>query len=164
MTDDEAAAQLVAWIDEDRKVTPLKALQGMIWQAGYRDGDFNGQVYDDAARKLGEWRRAGIRLYVYSSGSTAAQRLLFGHSDHGDLTPFFDGYYDTRVGNKGDEESYRRIVEAIGLPADEILFLSDIVAELDAAGMRTCGLVRDAAPDPRGRHPEAADFDAVALA
>lgn len=166
LTDEEAVAQLAAWIDEDRKSTPLKALQGMIWRAGYRDGDFTGHVYDDAARKLRDWHRSGKRLYVYSSGSVAAQQLLFGHSDHGDLTPLFEGYFDTRTGNKREEASYRRIVDAIGLPAEEILFLSDTVAELDAAaaaGMVTCRLVREAVPGARARHQEVGDFDAVAL-
>lgn len=166
LTDTEAVAQLNAWIDEDRKATPLKALQGMIWQAGYRDGNFTGHVYDDAARKLHDWHSAGVRLFVYSSGSTAAQQLLFRYSDHGDLTPLFEGYFDTHVGAKRDAESYRAIVATIGLPADEILFLSDIVAELDAArvaGMKTCRLVRDADPRTTSGHPEVADFDGVEL-
>lgn len=166
LTDAEAVAQLEAWIEADRKATPLKALQGMIWQAGYRDREFTGHVYEDAARKLRDWHRAGVRLFVYSSGSTAAQQLLFGYSDHGDLTPLFEGYFDTRIGPKQDAESYRRIVAAIGLPPGEILFLSDIVAELDAAraaGMRTCRLVRDANPVAGAGHPEVANFDALVL-
>src|SRR5690242_12976556 len=82
---DDAAAELIRWIDEDRKATPLKALQGMIWEAGYRAGDFKGHVYADAEKKLREWHAAGKKLYVYSSGSVQAQKLIFGHTPYGDL-------------------------------------------------------------------------------
>lgn len=162
---DEAVEQLVAWIDEDRKITPLKNLQGLIWEAGYRDGDFNGHVYADAVEHLRRWRAAGIDLYVYSSGSVQAQKLLFGHTGFGDLTPLFHGYFDTRIGAKGDAESYRRIQADIGVPADQILFLSDVPAELDAAraaGMWTTQLVRDATM-PTADHPVAHDFSGVAV-
>ncbi|MFP5505408.1 MAG: acireductone synthase [Gammaproteobacteria bacterium] len=157
-------AQLERWIDADRKITPLKALQGLIWEAGYRNGDFKGHIYPDAAAALRAWHARGIRLYVYSSGSVYAQKLLFGHSEAGDLTPLFSGYYDTRIGAKREAESYRAIVADIGLPAGEILFLSDIVEELDAAqaaGMRTLQLVRDGDPDPRARHRQVRDFAAI---
>ena len=154
---------LLSWIDEDRKAPPLKALQGLIWEHGYRAGDFTGHVYEDAVRGLKRWHRAGIPLYVYSSGSVRAQQLLFGHSDAGDLTPLFAGYFDTRIGQKRDEASFRAIADRIGRPAGEILFLSDVVEELDAAaaaGMRTTQVVRDAGIR-RGRHPAANDFDAI---
>ncbi|MBI5137750.1 MAG: acireductone synthase [Nitrospirae bacterium] len=166
-SDDAAVSQLLEWMDRDEKATPLKALQGMIWEAGYRSGAFTGHVYADAARALGAWAAAGIRLYVYSSGSVQAQRLLFGHSDLGDLTPLFSGYFDTRVGPKREAASYAAIAQQVGLPPDAILFLSDIGAELDAAraaGLATCQLVRPAdgtLPHPGHRH--AAGFDQVAL-
>jgi enolase-phosphatase E1 len=166
LTDDEAIAQLLRWIDEDQKIGPLKTLQGMIWDAGYRGGDFTGHVYDDAARKLKEWKDAGLRLYVFSSGSVRAQKLIFGFSDAGDLTPLFSGYFDTAVGNKREAQSYGRIATEIGLPADEILFLSDIREELDAArasGMRTTQLVRDGMLDPDAAHPQVRDFHAIAV-
>lgn len=161
---DEAIEQLIAWIDADRKVTPLKALQGMIWEAGYREGAFTGHVYDDAVAKLRAWHDAGLALYVYSSGSVQAQQLLFGFSDAGDLTPLFQGYFDTQVGGKREAGSYRRIAGEIGLPAGEILFLSDITEELDAAreaGLQTCRLVRGGEPDAAAAHPEVADFHAI---
>jgi len=165
---EQAIAQLLQWIAEDKKVTPLKALQGMIWEAGYRDGSFTGHVYEDAVSRLRQWHAAGIRLYVYSSGSVAAQRLLFGHSDAGDLTPLFSGYFDTRIGHKREPDAYRAIVDELGLEAAEILFLSDIQEELDAAkeaGMQTCWLVRDAeGVDPHAAHPQARDFSAIPLA
>lgn len=157
-------AQLCRWIDEDRKITPLKTLQGMIWEGGYLNGDFTGHIYHDAARKLREWQRQGLRLYVFSSGSVKAQKLLFGHSDAGDLTPLFSGYYDTTIGNKRESAAYHAIARDIGLPPHEILFLSDIREELDAAheeGMQTLQLVREGALDPGAAHRQVRDFAAI---
>ncbi len=88
------------WIKEDRKQSALKSLQGMMWRKGYEQGDFKGHVYADVAGALQSWKAQGIQLYVYSSGSVAAQKLLFGYSEAGDLTPLFDGYFDTQVGGK----------------------------------------------------------------
>jgi enolase-phosphatase E1 len=142
---EEIVNQLIRWIDEDKKVTPLKLLQGMIWERGYREGDYTGHVYQDAVEKLKEWNKQGIKLYVYSSGSVPAQKLLFGYSDYGDMTSLFSGYFDTRTGNKREAASYKTIAKEIGLPANEILFLSDIAEELQAAksaGMQTTQLVR----------------------
>jgi enolase-phosphatase E1 len=142
---EEIVNQLIRWIDEDKKVTPLKLLQGMIWERGYREGDYTGHVYQDAVEKLKEWNKQGIKLYVYSSGSVPAQKLLFGHSDYGDLTSLFSGHFDTRTGNKREEKSYQAIAKEIGISANEILFLSDIAEELQAAkfaGMQTIQLVR----------------------
>ena len=166
LTDDEAAAQLVRWIDEDKKITPLKALQGMIWETGYRHGDFQGHVYDDAVRRLREWKDLGLSLYVYSSGSVYAQKLLFGFSRCGDLTPLFNGYFDTTIGAKRETDAYRRIAQSIGMPAGEILFLSDIREELDAAqaaGLNTCWLVRDGALPRNTPHALARDFSEIVL-
>lgn len=126
-------ATLLRWIDEDRKATPLKTLQGMIWADGYASGAFTGHVYADAVAALRRWHAAGVALYVFSSGSVAAQKLLFGHSDAGDLTPLFSGYFDTTTGAKREAASYAKIAETIGVAADEILFLSDIVEEIAAA-------------------------------
>ena len=167
LTPAKAADQLIAWIDEDRKATPLKALQGMIWETGYRQGDFFGHMYEDAARQLREWQAAGLRLYVFSSGSVQAQKLLFAHTKFGDLTPLFSGYFDTRIGPKQEPAAYRAIAEAIGLPPKDILFLSDIEGELEAAraaGMATTWLVREDGPAPVSRHPLARDFDEINLA
>lgn len=164
LTDDEAADQLVQWIDEDRKVTPLKALQGMIWEEGYRHGDFTGHVYDDAVRNLRRWKERGMHLYVFSSGSVQAQRLLFGYSDHGDLMPLFSGYFDTTLGGKREIDSYVKIASAIAVDPACVLFLSDIVEELDAAraaGMQTIWLVRDGNPGPGAAHPQVTSFDAI---
>ncbi len=162
--DIERIAQILAqWMQEDRKATSLKALQGMVWEKGYRKGDFKGHVYADAAQNMREWAAQGIALYIYSSGSVQAQKLLFGHSEAGDLRPLIRGYFDTRIGPKRDPASYRLIAETLQLAAEKILFLSDIAEELDAAaaaGMQTLQLLRDDRV-VRGRHPLAADFDAV---
>jgi enolase-phosphatase E1 len=164
LTREAAIGQLIRWIDEDRKITPLKALQGRIWAQGYENGDFTGHVYPDAERRLRAWHAAGKKLYVYSSGSVQAQELIFGHTPYGDLRPLFSGYFDTKIGGKRETESYRRIASEIGLPAGEILFLSDVGEELDAAraaGMQTTWLLRDGSPDPGARHPQVSDFDAI---
>lgn len=129
----DPVATLLRWIDEDRKATPLKALQGMIWADGYASGAFTGHVYADAAIALRRWHAQGTRLYVFSSGSVAAQKLLFAHSDAGDLTPVFSGYFDTTSGPKRVANSYAKIAEAIGEPVGAVLFLSDTSEEIAAA-------------------------------
>jgi enolase-phosphatase E1 len=137
---------LLQWIAEDRKATPLKSLQGMVWEQGYQAGQLKGHVYPDAVEALQRWHQEGYALYVYSSGSIQAQKLIFGCSEAGDLSGLFSGYFDTTSGPKREEGSYRSIASSIGHPAAAILFLSDIVEELDAAqqaGMATCGLARD---------------------
>ena len=166
LTDAEVIDQLTRWIDEDRKITPLKNLQGMIWEDGYRQGDFKGHVYHDAVRQLRNWRRQGISIYVFSSGSVQAQKLLFAHTEYGDLTPLFSGYFDTTIGNKREAGSYRKIAEAIGTKPDEILFLSDIIEELDAAraaGMQVIGLVRESVPDLRSAYRQVRNFDEIEI-
>ena len=156
---------LLEWIREDRKATSLKALQGHVWRHGYECGDFTGHIYDDAADRLRRWSDSGIDLYVYSSGSIDAQKLLFGYSDAGDLRPLFKEYFDTNIGHKKQAASYQNIVESIGLPASDILFLSDVAEELDAAsatGMKTTQLVRQD-DVVVGSHPVAASFDDVII-
>lgn len=162
---DEAADVLERWIAEDRKATPLKALQGMIWRVGYQAGELKGHVYADTPEYLRRWHAAGKKLYVYSSGSVEAQQLIFRHTDYGDLTPLFSGYFDTRIGSKREGASYAAILAQIGLPGDQVLFLSDIGEELDAAraaGMKTCQLMRDARAVPAPAHPQARDFSEAA--
>lgn len=160
---------LLSWIEQDRKVSALKRLQGLIWVEGYRQGHFTGHVYADACQALKAWRRRGVALYVFSSGSAQAQQLLFRYSDCGDLTSLFSGYYDTAIGAKRDRRAYQNLVVSIGLPARDILFLSDTVAELDAAqavGLMTTRLVRDASAsiDAGCAHPVATSFDRIELA
>lgn len=158
---------LVGWIDTDRKSTALKALQGMIWAEGYAAGVFRAHFYPEVAAKLRAWRAAGIRLYVYSSGSVPAQKLFFKHSDAGDLSALFAGWFDTETGPKRDEQSYRRIADEIGESPAHLLFLSDIVAELDAAraaGFSTWLIARAPSTCPAdSSHRCAPDFDAIAV-
>jgi enolase-phosphatase E1 len=168
--DDEVVAILQRWIDEDRKHTALKALQGMLWRDGYRSADFTAHIYPDAAEALPHWHAAGHRLAVYSSGSVAAQKLFFGNSDAGDLLPLFDAFFDTETGGKREAASYGRIAATLDREPGGILFLSDVVAELDAArdaGLRTV-LVdrREDYPRPRvaeeaNGHPRVESFAAI---
>ena len=158
-----AAAAYARWLmDQDRKLMALKALQGRIWAEGYADRRLLGQVYDDVPPALSRWTAAGRRVAIFSSGSVLAQKLLFAHSDHGDLTPFLSGYFDTTTGPKGDALSYRRIASALGEPPSTGLFVSDVVAELDAAraaGFSTALVVRTP-PGPVGHaHRSVASFD-----
>jgi enolase-phosphatase E1 len=157
---------LLQWIDADRKSTALKALQGMIWKDGYAAGDYRAHLYPEVAARLREWRADGLRLYVYSSGSVPAQKLFFQYSEAGDLTPLFAGYFDTETGPKRETESYRRIAAAIEEEPRHLLFLSDIVEELDAAraaGFHTGWLIREPQALPGSpRHPVHRDFDAIA--
>ena len=158
--------QCLAWMDDDAKVTPLKTLQGIAWQQGYASGALQGELYGDVAPALRAWQGCGIYLAVYSSGSEAAQRLIFGHTPQGDLTPLFTLFLDTAIGAKREPASYVEAARRLGHPPDRILFLSDVSAELDAAagaGMLTCQLVRaDDATVAGEAHPVAADFGAVA--
>ncbi len=159
-------AQLIQWLDEDKKVTPLKSLQGLIWEAGYQKGDFSGHIYPDAAANLKAWKAKGLDLYVYSSGSVHAQKLLFTHTEFGDLTLLFSGYFDTRIGGKKEPDSYCKIAKQLDIPANQILFLSDIKEELDAAktaGFQTLWLTRDSTPDPHAEHQQVSSFDVIAL-
>ena len=140
VSDDCIVEILQDWIREDRKHTALKGLQGMLWRIGYEQGDYRGHVYPDSVDAMRSWHADGMPLYVYSSGSVDAQKLLFAHSEAGDLSALFSGHFDTEVGGKRDPDSYRSIAETLKLAAGDILFLSDIVEELDAAriaGMRT---------------------------
>lgn len=166
LSETAAIGQWLQWIDEDSKAPSLKALQGLIWHQGYQDGELNGHLYEDAVRHLKAWKESGIGLFVYSSGSVLAQKLLFAHTAYGDLTPLFTDFFDTGVGPKRAVSSYTGIVARIGRPAERILFLSDIDAELDAAaeaGMRTFKLVRGGEQPPVGKHPQGENFDAVRL-
>ncbi len=164
-TQQEIIDLLLSWIDADRKSTALKTLQGMIWADGYASREYRAHVYPEVARCLRAWRAQGKRLYVYSSGSVQAQKLFFANSEAGDLTPLFSGYFDTTSGPKRSAESYRRIAAAIGVAADGILFLSDVVAELDAArvaGLHTTLVARAPAICPAASvHPCVTGFDAI---
>ncbi|MFF0012246.1 acireductone synthase [Streptomyces sp. NPDC005374] len=161
---------LNAWLDEDRKATPLKTLQGVIWAEGFARGDLVSHFYDDVVPRLRAWHAAGVDLYVYSSGSVAAQRAWFTNSPEGDLTPLVSGLYDTEnAGPKQEPESYRRIASATGVRPERLLFLSDRPGELDAAraaGWHTAGIRRPGEPyyeQGVGDHAAAGTFDEITV-
>jgi enolase-phosphatase E1 len=134
------------FIEKDIKDTLLKELQGHIWEEGFKSGELKGHIYEDAYIKLKELKEKGYKIFVYSSGSIKAQKLFFGHSSYGDITYLFDGFFDTTVGSKKDPDSYLKIASTIGLDPKEILFLSDIEDEINAAkkaGMKTCLVSRE---------------------
>ena len=151
----DSIAAYVDWlIDRDRKSTGLKSLQGKIWREGYTNGTLKAQVFSDVRPAFERWHKAGLRISIFSSGSALAQQLLFAHTEDGDLTTFITDYFDTNIGAKGDAESYNRIASNMQLQPHEILFISDVVTELDAAraaGMETRLSIRPGnqpQPDP----------------
>ena len=154
-----------ALMDRDRKSGPLKALQGRIWEQGYHDGELKGEVYPDVPAAFARWTADGVRIGIFSSGSVLAQQLLFANSTAGDLSGFLSCHFDTGVGAKGEAGSYRRIVETLGVAAARILFVSDVVKELDAAreaGLRTLLCVRPTAPAPTSNRFELVEsFDTI---
>ena len=132
-------------IDQDRKSTPLKSIQGMIWQSGYESGEIVSPVFEDVPAALKRWKASETHISIFSSGSVLAQQLLFRHTDHGDLNQFISNYFDTNTGPKNDAQSYTKIAEKMKEVQADVLFVSDSVAELDAAraaGLRTALAVR----------------------
>ncbi|NRD71777.1 acireductone synthase [Shewanella sp. VB17] len=151
---------LQLWITEDRKATPLKTLQGLIWKQGYDRGEFTGHIFPDFIAEIEHIKQQKIRIYSFSSGSVEAQKLLFSHSDGGDLTPHFDGHFDTRTGHKLFKQAYSNIINTISLAPKQVLFISDVVEELKAAeeaGMRTLQMVRSQ-DQPTGSHTQITSF------
>lgn len=164
---DAIVRALQEWSDRDIKVTPLKELQGMIWKDGFESGEIRAPLYDDAVGAMRRYRAGGIRLFIYSSGSVAAQKLLFGHAVAGDLRPLFEGYFDTTSGPKREPLSYTHIAETIGVAPERVVFFSDHALELDAAraaGMQTVQLARPGdGVVAEGTHPATETFDGIEL-
>jgi len=164
----DSLVSYVAWlIAEDRKSPGLKQLQGRIWKQGYLDGTLKAPLFADVLPALERWRQTGIRIAIFSSGSVLAQQLLFAHTEAGDVTKLIDSYFDTTTGPKLAPESYRSIAASLGLPANEMLFISDVTKELDAAraaGLDTRLCVRPGnQPQPDQSHPMIATFAEVEL-
>jgi len=162
---DQIIEKLLEWIKIDRKHGALKKLQGLIWHDGYAAGEIKGHLYDDVPPALKSWKEKGFDLGIYSSGSVDAQRSLFGHSLFGDLNSFFSHNFDTAVGGKRESQSYRNILETLKLKAEEVLFLSDITEELDAAhaaGINTIQLVRSE-PVLNSTHKQVKNFSEIKL-
>jgi enolase-phosphatase E1 len=162
----ETVFAYVHWLmDRDRKSTGLKSLQGQIWERGYAVGELRGEVYVDVPAAFARWREAARTIAIFSSGSVLAQQLLFRHSTAGDLTPYLSAFFDTSTGPKREPESYRRIAASLGVPADRLLFVSDVAEELDAAqlvGVATVLCVR-AGEAPASIHAVVESLDAIRL-
>lgn len=133
-------AEVHRLMDDDVKATGLKQLQGLIWESGFKSGELKAHLYPDVEPALQRWKDNGVDIRIYSSGSVKAQELFFGHTIAGNLLHYFSGHYDTKIGSKRDTSSYKHVVEQFGLAAGELLFVSDVPEELDAArgaGMQT---------------------------
>ncbi len=163
----EAEAAVQELMDADAKVTGLKQLQGLIWEEGFRNGELRSRIFDDVPYALADWCRKGREIRIYSSGSVHAQKLFFAHTKRGDLSVHFSGYYDTTTGSKREAASYAAIAADCGLAAKQILFVSDVVEELNAArnaGMLTALAVRPGnKPAPQHDHPAISSFSEIAL-
>lgn len=158
--------EVVRLMDDDVKATGLKQLQGLIWRHGFESGELKAHVYPEVPACLQRWHEAGLDLRIYSSGSVQAQLLFFGHTEVGNLLPLFSGHYDTTVGGKKEPASYQKISENWNVVPSEILFVSDVVAELDAAkatGLQTrlCKRPGNAEVPVEHRHEEIDSFDQI---
>ena len=145
-TSEEVILQLKKWCEQDLKITPLKTLQGILWQKGYQNGELLGHVYDDVPLMLENWKLLGKKMGIFSSGSVKAQKLLFSHSVNGDLSIYLSNYFDTNIGGKRNTDTYSLITKELALPSNRILFLSDVTEELvaaDKAGMKTVQITRE---------------------
>lgn len=163
---DDLITEFLQWIKEDKKITPLKTLQGFIWEAGYKKGEIEGLVYLDAIEQLKLWHQQGCILAIFSSGSVLAQKLLFAHTAAGDLTPLFSGFFDTTTGAKNTKEAYEKIARTLHISPENILFLSDAPAELDAAReaeMKVIGLIREDAIHSINNHPVVNTFKEIKI-
>lgn len=162
---DDIIEEMLLWIEDDRKHTALKKIQGMIWKEGYENGSIKGHIYPDVPGALKHWKENGLNLGVFSSGSVDAQKLLFSHSDFGNLSHYFSHHFDTETGPKREKKSYELIAQKLSVTPSEILFLSDIEEELNAAreaGYHTVQLVRHGTT-PSERHKQAKDFSDIVI-
>lgn len=162
---DRVVEILQQWIDEDRKATPLKTLQGLIWKQGYDKGEFKGHIFPDFIDAIKQFKAENLRVYSFSSASVDAQKLLFSHSDGGDLTEYFNGHFDTRTGHKLFKQAYSNIINTISLKPKQVLFISDLLEELKAAeqaGLRTVQMVRDTT-QRTGEYPQITSFSELKL-
>ena len=162
----DPVAALLGWQDRDEKIPPLKKLQGLIWESGYKSGAFRGYLFADALAALTRWKAAGLPQYIYSSGSVQAQHLFFCYNEAGDIRPLFSAHYDTDIGCKTDPVAYARIAGEIGVLPHEIVFLSDNPRELEAAqvaGLQVAQVIKDGTPWD-DRYPGIADFAGIEIA
>jgi enolase-phosphatase E1 len=163
---DQVIKTLRSWIKEDRKEGPLKSIQGKIWKDAFESGKIRGHVYNDVPPGFRKWHDSEIQICIFSSGSIEAQKLLFRYSESGDLSQFISSYFDTTTGPKKESSSYKKIASKLLLPASNILFLSDVQSELDAArtaGMQTTQLLREGVTANFSGHPTVNSFDEIKL-
>jgi enolase-phosphatase E1 len=145
-SDEEIIDLLLKWSLEDKKITPLKTLQGILWEEAYKSGEIKGHVFEDVKPSFEKWKNLGLFIGIFSSGSIQAQKLLFGYSNYGDLSVYLSNYFDTTTGQKRESTTYTKISQILELKPSEILFLSDIVEELQAAddaGFQTTLILRE---------------------
>lgn len=155
-----AVVEYIHWqMEHDKKTTPLKSIQGRIWRSGYEQGELKAPLFDDVEPALQAWRQREVPIYIYSSGSVEAQKLLFSHTSQGDLTNLLDGYYDTNTGHKKEPESYELIAEDIGVDPDQVLFITDNVDEADAATEAGCEVLLSVRPG--NKTPPTHDFTTI---
>ncbi|KAI3755776.1 hypothetical protein L1987_55582 [Smallanthus sonchifolius] len=162
---EEVIAALVANVEEmikaDRKITSLKQLQGHIWRTGFEKNEIKGVVYDDVPQAFERWHTSGVKVYIYSSGSRLAQRLIFEYTNYGDLRKYLCGFFDTKVGNKRETKSYIEITESLGVDKpSEILFVTDVIQEAEAAKAAGLEVVISVRPG-NGPLPENHGFNTV---
>lgn len=164
--DEEGAVSYLEWLMErDRKSTALKEVQGLIWESGFESGELKGALFSDVPEALSRWTQAGLKVAIFSSGSVLAQKLYFKYSEFGDLSGLLNGHFDTTTGPKREADSYLTIATSLRLPAEEILFVSDVPEELEAAnnaGMEVRLALRPG-NKPVGEHPWGAvqSFNAI---
>lgn len=164
-TDEDAISQLLEWIRSDVKNPALKVLQGKIWQKGFESNTYKAHLYDEVLPAWQRWKSEGIRLGIYSSGSVKAQHLFFEHNEKGNLLSYLENFFDLKIGSKRDATSYREITARLGLPPDEILFLSDVPEELDAAtfaGLQALQVVRPGTT-PDTQHRTVSGFNEILI-
>ncbi len=173
VSDDELIAALEKWSDDDVKASPLKTVQGEIWQQGFSNGELTSHLFDDVVPQMNAWKSQELALYVFSSGSVTAQQSWFSHTEAGDLSALFSGYFDTvNAGNKREEQSYKAIAESISIPPNHILFLTDVVQEAQAAseaGWNVALVARDGEPQATAARAQAefvvvSSFNEIVLA
>jgi len=160
----EIIAVLKSWIGEDRKEKALKSIQGKIWKDAFESGQIRGHVYPDVSPNFRKWKDSGIKICIFSSGSIEAQKLIFQYSEAGDLSKYVSAYFDTNTGPKKEASSYQGIASRLALPAEDILFLSDVEAELDVARtakMQTTQVLREGVTPNNSGHPTARSFDEI---
>jgi enolase-phosphatase E1 len=166
VTQEEVIYTLKSWIEADKKITPLKSIQGKIWKEAFESGQIKGHIYPDVPDYFRIWDRLGLKIAIFSSGSVEAQKLIFRYSEKGDLTSYISAYFDTTTGPKRESISYKRIAQNLALEPSQVLFVSDTPEELDAAqsaGMQTVWMLRNGEVVQKNLHNTATSFAEIEI-